>query len=183
MAIAVFDATGVRFRELPLTPERIREGLEKPKRKEKSSSWRISVGFALSSAFAVMMAAIPWQSEMRITAPVEQGLYSDETIARGRQLAAAGNCAACHTTRHGHENAGGLAIETPFGIIHSTNLTPDLETGIGGSGPGRLDTSGGGAPCPGGPPLFCGFPDALPRATSDLDLPGLSAPPADAPAG
>ena len=28
-------------------------------------------------------------------------------------------------------NAGGRPIETPFGIIYSTNITPDVETGIG----------------------------------------------------
>ena len=28
-------------------------------------------------------------------------------------------------------NAGGRAIETPFGTIYSTNITPDVETGIG----------------------------------------------------
>ncbi len=28
-------------------------------------------------------------------------------------------------------NAGGRALETPFGIVYSTNITPDPETGIG----------------------------------------------------
>ena len=28
-------------------------------------------------------------------------------------------------------NAGGRALETPFGTIYSTNITPDAETGIG----------------------------------------------------
>ena len=27
--------------------------------------------------------------------------------------------------------AGGRALETPFGALHSTNITPDQETGIG----------------------------------------------------
>lgn len=29
LANAVFDATGVRFRRLPLTPERVKQGLDK----------------------------------------------------------------------------------------------------------------------------------------------------------
>jgi nicotinate dehydrogenase subunit B len=37
----------------------------------------------------------------------------------------------CHTTADGAVNAGGRALETPFGTIYSTNITPDVETGIG----------------------------------------------------
>src|SRR5205807_9153064 len=46
-------------------------------------------------------------------------------------LAALGNCAVCHTEPNGVINAGGRAIETPFGVIYSTNITPDPTTGIG----------------------------------------------------
>ena len=38
---------------------------------------------------------------------------------------------ACHTTRGGAAYAGGRAIETPFGAVYSSNLTPDAATGIG----------------------------------------------------
>jgi mono/diheme cytochrome c family protein len=54
-----------------------------------------------------------------------------QQIERGAYLARAGNCITCHTTRGGAEYAGGRAIETPFGTVHSTNLTPDADTGIG----------------------------------------------------
>jgi mono/diheme cytochrome c family protein len=53
------------------------------------------------------------------------------TIERGRYLAEAGDCAACHTADGGAPFAGGRAIPTPFGTIYSTNITPDKETGIG----------------------------------------------------
>lgn len=43
-----------------------------------------------------------------------------------------GNCIACHTVPGGEAFAGGLALPTPFGTLHSTNITPDRETGIGG---------------------------------------------------
>jgi nicotinate dehydrogenase subunit B len=46
-------------------------------------------------------------------------------------LAALGDCAVCHTSLNGIINAGGRPIETPFGTIYSTNITPDPETGIG----------------------------------------------------
>ena len=52
-------------------------------------------------------------------------------IARGKYLATAGNCGACHTTADGQPFAGGLEFDTPFGKIYSTNITPDAETGIG----------------------------------------------------
>ncbi|MEJ8813055.1 cytochrome c [Variovorax ureilyticus] len=52
-------------------------------------------------------------------------------IERGRYLALAGNCAGCHTARGGPAYAGGRGIETPFGTIYASNLTPDAETGIG----------------------------------------------------
>ena len=53
------------------------------------------------------------------------------TIERGRHLADAGDCVACHTTKGGKPFAGGRPIETPFGIIYSPNVTPDRTTGIG----------------------------------------------------
>lgn len=54
-----------------------------------------------------------------------------ELIARGRGLALAGNCAACHTARGGAPFAGGRAISTPFGTVYAGNLTPDADTGLG----------------------------------------------------
>lgn len=55
--------------------------------------------------------------------------YSE--IARGRYLVKAGDCAYCHTADNGKPFAGGRAVPTPFGIIYSTNITPDKDTGIG----------------------------------------------------
>jgi mono/diheme cytochrome c family protein len=52
-------------------------------------------------------------------------------VERGRYLALAGNCAGCHTTRGGAAYAGGVGIETPFGTVFASNLTPDTQAGIG----------------------------------------------------
>lgn len=52
-------------------------------------------------------------------------------IAQGEYIARLSDCAACHTVPGGTEYAGGLAMQTPFGAIYSTNITPDKETGIG----------------------------------------------------
>jgi len=55
----------------------------------------------------------------------------DSQIERGKYLAIAGNCASCHTVESGAFMAGGLAFQTSFGRIYSTNITPDADTGIG----------------------------------------------------
>jgi mono/diheme cytochrome c family protein len=52
-------------------------------------------------------------------------------VERGRYLARAGDCVACHTTDSGQPLAGGRAIVTPFGTIYTPNITPDKTTGIG----------------------------------------------------
>jgi mono/diheme cytochrome c family protein len=54
-----------------------------------------------------------------------------EQVARGAYLARAGNCMLCHTERGGAAYAGGRPVETPFGTVFASNLTPDAQTGIG----------------------------------------------------
>ena len=54
------------------------------------------------------------------------------TVERGRYLSILSDCASCHTVPQKNQPfAGGRPIETPFGIITSSNITPDNETGIG----------------------------------------------------
>ena len=59
-------------------------------------------------------------------------LLAGSVVERGRYLAAAADCKACHTSPGGAEYAGGVAFQLPFGTIYSSNLTADPETGIGG---------------------------------------------------
>lgn len=54
-----------------------------------------------------------------------------QLIEKGRYLAAAADCIACHTAKGGQPFAGGLGIASPIGRIYSTNITPDKATGIG----------------------------------------------------
>ena len=56
---------------------------------------------------------------------------SEDRLEAGRYLTTAGNCYSCHTRPGGEAFAGGVAFHTDFGVIHSTNITPDPETGIG----------------------------------------------------
>ena len=77
----------------------------------------------ITIAIACMMIAI---YAMAQSAPA-----SKELVQRGAYLARAGDCIACHTAPNGKPYAGGAPIATPMGVIYSTNITPDLETGIG----------------------------------------------------
>lgn len=54
-------------------------------------------------------------------------------IKRGAYIYRAGGCAGCHndTKNNGAENAGGVAIESPFGTFYAPNITPDRAHGIG----------------------------------------------------
>jgi mono/diheme cytochrome c family protein len=54
-----------------------------------------------------------------------------DLIAKGKYLAQAGDCVACHTSPGGKLFAGGRAMPTPFGTLFTSNITPDTETGIG----------------------------------------------------
>lgn len=151
IANAIFDATGVRFREPPFTPERILrglhgdapatpQGLPSPAASQPSRIWEnpfakragifATVAAVCTAAIGIGATLLPGRAIAPIARP-DASVYSAATIARGEQLAALGNCAVCHTTAGGAVNAGGRAIETPFGTIYSTNITPDVETGIG----------------------------------------------------
>jgi mono/diheme cytochrome c family protein len=58
----------------------------------------------------------------------------EDVVERGKYLTYAGGCISCHTqdADDAVPLAGGRAMETPFGTFYSPNITPDVETGIGG---------------------------------------------------
>lgn len=132
VANAIFDATGVRLRTPPFSAERIRlalaEGEEKREGKRSKRGW---IAAAAATAAGLCATLMPWRAPIAPVAPPEPGFYSAATLERGRLVAAAGDCAVCHTVPGGVKNAGGLPLETPFGTVYSTNITPDEQTGIG----------------------------------------------------
>lgn len=57
---------------------------------------------------------------------------SQSAMSQGEYLARVGNCVACHSVPGGEPFAGGLKMAVPnVGVIYTTNITPDPETGIG----------------------------------------------------
>lgn len=90
--------------------------------------------YAVLLAIALLVAAgLVAALNFRDESPLEATEFraTPEQVARGPYLARAGNCLACHTRRGGAPYAGGRAIETPFGTVYGTNITPDAKTGIG----------------------------------------------------
>ena len=56
-----------------------------------------------------------------------------QRIQRGEYLVKIGDCITCHTNtlKNGQPFAGGLPVYTPYGVIYTSNITPDKKTGIG----------------------------------------------------
>ncbi|MET0904602.1 MAG: molybdopterin cofactor-binding domain-containing protein [Tardiphaga sp.] len=136
---AIFDATGVRFRELPLTPEKVRAALnplpppmaaERPVAAAKRR-WTWPLAGAFAGALATGAAILPWASAIAPIARPAADTYAPATIERGRLAAAIGACNVCHVGNDGTPFAGGRALETPFGTVYATNITPDSTAGIG----------------------------------------------------
>jgi mono/diheme cytochrome c family protein len=85
----------------------------------------VVVGIGLAGLLIASQPAIP-------PLPSAEPQSADQpAITRGARLAAVGDCSVCHTAKGGKTLAGGLKLNTPFGAIYSTNITPDRDTGIG----------------------------------------------------
>ena len=75
-------------------------------------------------------AADPASINVAVPAPTAADKKS-ALIEHGKYVAQLGDCVACHTAGNGPAMAGGLELKTPMGRIYSTNITPDVQTGIG----------------------------------------------------
>lgn len=97
---------------------------------------RVLACVAVLGALAAVVVALNLRGEGDLSAEIAAAQpttepASTELLARGAYLARAGNCMACHTARGGEPYAGGRGIDTPFGTVYSSNLTPDEQTGLG----------------------------------------------------
>src|SRR6202012_6222094 len=91
----------------------------------RSSAHSVSRRLSSAGRYAILFAALTVADR----AMADQDNYVSAT--RGKALAIAGDCVACHTAPGGKPFAGGLSLATPFGAIMTPNLTPDEATGIG----------------------------------------------------
>jgi mono/diheme cytochrome c family protein len=92
----------------------------------------LAVGIVLvCGAVAAGAVALAWHPEIDKIGPPAPGSFDRARVAEGEDLAKLGNCAGCHTADPARPLAGGRALETPFGRVTATNITPDAESGIG----------------------------------------------------
>jgi nicotinate dehydrogenase subunit B len=192
IANAIFDATGVRFREPPFTPEVVLAALgvvqaaapQPPamakRSAPRSAHWPRRKGLAATAialaggVVAATLALLGQRSaiEPLLTPPAGADAA---TLTRGRQLAAVGDCIVCHTAPGGLPGAGGRALDTPFGTVYSTNLTPDAETGIGRWSLSAFSRAMREGLSRDGSHLYPAFPYTAFTRTSDDDLAALYA--------
>ena len=66
-----------------------------------------------------------------LTRPIDNAAADSAQLLRGQYLVVAGDCMSCHLRDGGEPFAGGLGLNTPFGVIYSSNITSDPQTGIG----------------------------------------------------
>jgi mono/diheme cytochrome c family protein len=95
---------------------------------------RLLFAFVVVAAFlAAAVALLNLRGEDPVLSRAEEGDARADLalVERGRYLALAGNCAGCHTAPGGEPFAGGVGIETPFGTVFASNITPHAEAGIG----------------------------------------------------
>jgi mono/diheme cytochrome c family protein len=84
---------------------------------------------------ALLLAAAAWmapslaQNKAQGKAAASAGRQS--IVERGKYLAQAGDCIACHTVPGSKIFSGNRPMPTPFGTLYAPNITPDRETGIG----------------------------------------------------
>jgi mono/diheme cytochrome c family protein len=92
------------------------------------------LGTAIALGLAALLGAafaMAWHPEIDKIAPPSIASFDRSLVAQGEDLARLGNCAGCHTADKARPLAGGRALETPFGQVFATNITPDPRDGIG----------------------------------------------------
>ncbi|MFT4063586.1 c-type cytochrome [Paraburkholderia sp.] len=104
----------------------------------------IAIAILVILALLVLAGLFAWRTTQRNADPGDvamlklideygqaDGSAQTDAVKRGLYLARAGDCIACHTAQGGKPFAGGLGLNTPFGVIVSSNITPDPQYGIG----------------------------------------------------
>jgi mono/diheme cytochrome c family protein len=93
----------------------------------RASTWLAAIVVIVLVVIAATAISRWWHAR----GPVQKVVATTEQLQRGRYLALAADCAACHTSDGGAPFAGGVPLNSPFGTLHGTNITPDPEHGIG----------------------------------------------------
>ena len=90
----------------------------------------ITAIFVVLAVIVVVGALLVWKPQIDPIEPAKTSAFNSVLVTDGAELAALGNCAVCHTAPGGKAYAGSRELPTPFGMIYSSNITPDAETGL-----------------------------------------------------
>src|ERR1700693_4287482 len=103
-----------------------------PFQSKRSLIRRTVVVLVAGAVFGMMgLFFLSWRPTIAAIERPSPASFSAELVSKGESLAAAGHCMSCHIRPAGQPYAGGYGVNTPFGIIYGSNITPDPETGIG----------------------------------------------------
>lgn len=85
-----------------------------------------------STLFGVIKSDRQAEDKLALVSADAKALTGD--IQQGEYVAVKGGCLACHThyADGGELMAGGVPIDTPFGTFYTSNITSDIDSGIGG---------------------------------------------------
>lgn len=95
------------------------------------------------------------------------------SLEQGRYLAQMGNCVTCHSAPGNPAFTGGVKFETPFGVLYSTNITPDPKHGIGRWTLAQFHAAMKHGVRPDGTHLYPAFPYTSFAKLSDQDIASL----------
>ena len=90
------------------------------------------------AAFRRCLAALCAALALLSNAAAAQEASDDDLLARGQYVLQISGCIHCHTAEDGEQLAGGRALETPFGIFYSPNISSHRAAGIGAWSVGDL---------------------------------------------
>ena len=130
-------------------------------------------GVLLALLLVVAGAAWVFRPLPLAAAPALAGLDAD--AARGEYLATIGNCSSCHSRPGQPAFTGGVAFKTDFGTIYSTNITSDVQQGIGGWSFADFYAAMKHGQRPDGTHLYPAFPYSYFARLSDDDIAALYA--------
>lgn len=137
---------------------------------------RILLGLVALVVLGVIgLYALAWRPAIDPIAAPAATSFPPALVAQGEVLSGAGYCATCHTAKGGKRYAGGYPMATPFGTLYSTNITPDVETGIGGWSEEAFSRAMRKGVARDGSHLFPAFPYQHFNQVSDQDIKALYA--------
>ncbi|MFJ4064259.1 c-type cytochrome [Pseudomonas sp. NPDC089996] len=118
---------------------------------------------------------LAWYVTREPASPLSSEHIDPALVSRGEYVARLSDCVACHSLPDGKPFAGGLAMATPLGTIHATNVTPDRETGIGNYSLADFDRAVRHGVAPGGRRLYPAMPYPSYAKLSNDDVQALYA--------